>query len=68
VSKSYPPNLADLCRRYDGPTPCRWPECDCDEGPKRVHPFVAYVKNFLLSVSLVIGLCTLWLLHGSAAK
>lgn len=24
--------LADICkrRRYDGPTPCWWPECDCE--------------------------------------
>jgi len=31
--KQYPLDLSEVCRerRTDGPTPCYWPECDCDQ-------------------------------------
>lgn len=33
-----PPNLGSVCvyRRADGPTPCRWPECTCDQENDRL--------------------------------
>lgn len=63
VPRPYPANLADVCkrRRFYGPTPCLWPECECTGScaDKPNHrPVVIVFTAGLLSVAILAAL--LW--------
>lgn len=70
-SKPYPADLAEICRerREEGPTPCWWPQCDCDGKPpepfetfwhKPSSPFWAYVRTVGSWIAFVVSFCWFW--------
>ncbi len=58
--RDYPADISEICvrRRYDGPTPCFWPDCTCDLSPNvpwyRDQELYALIRNYVAAIGVVI--------------